>query len=140
MVHALKSALANIGAQELSRAAARLEAAGREADLEAIWEGLPPFREELAALTARIGEISEKAQKGGKSRDDPEAREALAELRKALGAVDVDAIDEALARLQALPLGGRTQAAVSEIADFILGAEFSKAEQTVIALCESSTA
>jgi HPt (histidine-containing phosphotransfer) domain-containing protein len=137
-VHAMKSALANIGAQELSKVAARLEAAARQADLEAITEDLASFKEELAALTDRIAGISESG-KSRETQDGAETKETLEALRKALAETDVDAIDAALERLQALPLSGRTREAVSEIADFIMGFEFSKAEQGVIALYESQT-
>jgi CheY-like chemotaxis protein len=53
-VHAMKSALANIGAEGLSGEAALLEKAGREADVSLIRARLPAFREELAALAARV--------------------------------------------------------------------------------------
>ncbi|MDR3139558.1 MAG: response regulator [Treponema sp.] len=54
LVHALKSASANIGAAALSEEAARLEIAGRERDMTAIREHLDQFRENLLALSARI--------------------------------------------------------------------------------------
>jgi len=58
-VHALKSALANIGADFLSQTAALLEDAGNRQDMPLILEKLAPFRADLAALEARIGEIIE---------------------------------------------------------------------------------
>jgi HPt (histidine-containing phosphotransfer) domain-containing protein len=56
LVHALKSALANIGATSLSQMASVLETAGRDADMAVIRDNLAPFREEIVALTERIGE------------------------------------------------------------------------------------
>ncbi|MDR1662270.1 MAG: response regulator [Azoarcus sp.] len=134
-VHALKSGLANVGADELSRAAALLEEAGRETDLPVIRDALPAFREALAALMARIGEISASAH----SPDGGEAAaakicEALARLQEALDATDPDAADAALARLQALPLGGEAREAACEIADFMLTGDLRKATEAVIAL------
>ncbi|MDR1534035.1 MAG: response regulator [Planctomycetota bacterium] len=132
LVHALKTALANIGADGLSQTAAALEMAGRETDLPAIREKLPPFREELAALTARIGEITAAARTGGgETRADPAIGEAGERLRKALEARDAEAMDAALARLQASPPDEKTRGAVSEIADFILTGDFRKAAEAV---------
>jgi signal transduction histidine kinase/CheY-like chemotaxis protein len=135
LVHALKSALANIGANGLSQTAALLEKAGRESDMPVIRDNLPPFREELAVLTERIGGITAAAPAGdGETRVEPDMGEALARLREALEAKDVDATDDALARLQALPLAGETREAVSATADFILTADLQKALEAVISL------
>jgi HPt (histidine-containing phosphotransfer) domain-containing protein len=78
-VHAQKSALTNIGANVLSQTAALLEKAGREADVSVIREKLPLFREELAALTARIGEASAAARSGS------EGEQVVSEVRDATG-------------------------------------------------------
>jgi HPt (histidine-containing phosphotransfer) domain-containing protein len=128
LVHALKSALANIGADGLSQSAALLEQSGREADMPVIRDKLPLFREELAMLTKRIREITA-AERAGNSETEvePDIKEALAQLREALETKHFDALDVALARLQALPLRGNTRAAVSELADLILIADFGQA-------------
>ncbi|MDR1611422.1 MAG: response regulator [Planctomycetota bacterium] len=129
LVHALKSALANIGADDLSQRAALLEKAGREADLPAIRDKLPPFREELTVLTARIGEVAAARSGDGETRVSPEIAETLRRLRSALEAKDIDAMDAALARLQAPPPTGKTGEAISEIADLVLMMEFKKAAE-----------
>jgi HPt (histidine-containing phosphotransfer) domain-containing protein len=132
LVHALKSALANIGATDLSQDAALLEKAARDGDMPVIRKKLAPFREELAALTARIGEVaaSARSESGGQEAGQ-ETEEALARLLAALNAKDMDAMDAALIRLQAMPLAGKTREAVDEIADCILTADFGKAEETI---------
>ncbi|MDR2604354.1 MAG: response regulator [Desulfovibrio sp.] len=71
-VHAAKSALANIGAERLSKEAALLEQAGKEADMSLIREKLPAFREELAALSARVGAALGQARRGQHSAGDDE--------------------------------------------------------------------
>jgi CheY-like chemotaxis protein len=134
-IHALKSALSNIGANGLSQTAALLEKAGREADRPVIRDKLPLFRGELAALTERIGKITAAARaKDGETLIEPDLGEALARLREALEAKDIDATDTALALLQDLPLAGETRAAVSEIADLILTADLQKALDAVSSL------
>jgi CheY-like chemotaxis protein/HPt (histidine-containing phosphotransfer) domain-containing protein len=135
--HALKSALASIGARELSREAALLEKAGREADTAVIREHLAPFREALEALSARIAELT--APAGERSDDgeealDPAAVHALARLREALDAVDVDATDSALMELQSLPLSSTVYEAASQLAEFILKGDFPQATEAVAAL------
>jgi signal transduction histidine kinase/CheY-like chemotaxis protein len=139
LVHALKSALANIGATDLSQAAALLEEAGREADLPAIHSELPPFQEKLAVLVTQIRKITASAQSGNsETQAGPDMGEALAHLREALETKNFDAIDVALARLQALPLGGNTRAAVSELADLILIADFGQATEKLVGLVNRS--
>jgi HPt (histidine-containing phosphotransfer) domain-containing protein len=64
-VHALKSALASIGAAELSAQAAALETAGKAADTVAIAGKLPAFADGLAALTAAIGVVLTENLAGG---------------------------------------------------------------------------
>jgi signal transduction histidine kinase/CheY-like chemotaxis protein len=59
-VHGLKSALASIGASELSTAAMALEMAGREENLGYIDEHTPKFISGLQALLVNIGEFLEK--------------------------------------------------------------------------------
>jgi CheY-like chemotaxis protein len=130
-VHALRSALANIGADGLSQDAALLEKAGREGDMSVIRDNLPRFREEFAALTARLGEVTARARAGDERQADPQVWEALAHLREALKAKDIDAIYAARTRLQGLPLTGAISAAVSQIADHILTMDFQQAESAV---------
>jgi signal transduction histidine kinase/CheY-like chemotaxis protein len=137
LVHALKSASANIGADVLSQSAALLEEAGREADLPTIRDKLPPFREELAALMKRIRERTVAARAGaGETGVEPDIGEALAHLREALEAKDVDAIDGALERLQAMPLTAKMREAVSGIADFVLTADLQQATDILITLLD----
>jgi CheY-like chemotaxis protein len=54
LVHGLKSALANIGANDLSQTAALLEKSALRSDMSVIRGNLASFREQLAALTERI--------------------------------------------------------------------------------------
>ncbi|MDR2076800.1 MAG: response regulator [Desulfovibrio sp.] len=137
VVHALKGALAGIGANRLPQDAALLEKAGHEADMPVIRDKLPPFRAELAALIERIGEITAPALAGnGETQAGPAIGETLAHLREALEAKNLHAIDAGLARLQALPLAGKIRAAVCEISDSILMVDFQKATDVATALLE----
>jgi HPt (histidine-containing phosphotransfer) domain-containing protein len=136
-VHALKSALANIGVNGLSYAAAQLEKAGREANLAAIRDRLPPFREELSMLMAQIAEFSASLHATNAEEGiTPAMKDALARLRKALEEKDFGTVDSALTQAQSLPASGKTHDAVSEIADFILMSDYQKAENALSLLLE----
>jgi signal transduction histidine kinase len=138
-VHALKSALGSIGAGGLSQLAALLEKAGREADTAVISSYLASFREQLAALAAQIDDVVQRASAAANSGDgaappDPELRTLLAQLRDALEALDIEAADAALARLQTLQLPEAMRNTVFETAELILDADFSKAAACIDAL------
>jgi signal transduction histidine kinase/CheY-like chemotaxis protein len=135
-VHALKSGLATIGAYALAESAAVLEHAGRSGDMAVIRKKLAAFREELAALMARISEITADVRPGDADREaDPQAQaEALAGLQAALQARDADGADRHLAALQGLPLTRTMHAAVADIAQHVLFGDFKKAAEAAGAL------
>ena len=149
-VHALKSALANIGADALSASAAQLEAAGRRGNASFIRQQLDHFRIGLVGLNARLGKALAEAQSrneesgGGSLADDREKpreqererererekereREALSRLKTALASGDLDGMDNALATLQSVPLAGERRETVSKIAGLVLVSEFGEA-------------
>jgi signal transduction histidine kinase/CheY-like chemotaxis protein/HPt (histidine-containing phosphotransfer) domain-containing protein len=163
-VHALKGALAAIGADDLAAAAARLEGAGRDGDVVAIHAHLDAFRKDLGALLTRMDAALAQARprddgagggNGGEWRilpwgqktQDGEARggsggdigggrerELLTQLETALEREDLDAMDKALEDLKALPPSPGTRDALSGIVESILSADFKKAKATVQAL------
>ena len=84
-VHGMKSALANIGETELSELAGRLESAGRERKLEAIYAETPGFIESLESVAEkyRPSEAS-----GAEAAEDDMVTEAdMAYLREKLGEI-----------------------------------------------------
>ena len=135
-VHGLRSSLANIGATFLSQTAALLEYAGRRQDIPLIREELAPFRDGLAALTMRIGELLERRSFAEGGQDAALEAEVLESLRNALETRAVDAADAALARLQALPLSREMRERISELADCILMADVEKAIESINSLLE----
>jgi CheY-like chemotaxis protein len=139
-VHALKSALSNIGAEDLSQAAAFLEKAGREEDWLRIRTQLPVFREDLTTLKGQIEVFLALAFSGeDKAPVNPEFMETIGHLRQALDDKDFMGIDAALGRLYALPLVGELRAMVSEIADLVLIMEFEEAACKLAAWQEGKT-
>jgi signal transduction histidine kinase/CheY-like chemotaxis protein len=138
--HALKSALANIGAAGLSAAAARLEAAGHGGDLALIRAELPDFREGLARLSDRIrGAVSlAPGRAPGRPGTPPAAGEGaavpLADLREALRELDIPRAYAALVLLQAEAAGTPQEEPVEAIANDILTADYDKALEALEAL------
>ena len=132
-VHAMKAALANIGAQELSHVAASLEAAGRQGDVLYIEQHLDGFRVSLISLNSKISKALAAAtlyrEESAADGDAEREQEAFKHMKEALAADDLDGMDAALAALQALPLNAARREAVSKIAQFILLSEFDEAAQ-----------
>jgi HPt (histidine-containing phosphotransfer) domain-containing protein len=133
-VHALKSALANIGAHALAATAAKLESARRASDLPMLHEHLGPFRDGLEALLEHIGIALEACAQDGKEAlpdEDERAREMLPGLAKALETDDIDAMDATLEALRALALSPAMREAVTTLSECVLLADFARAEEII---------
>jgi two-component system, sensor histidine kinase and response regulator len=133
-VHALKSASASLGAEEVSAEAAELEAAGKAGGTAFIGKQLPYFTGILKALVAGIRDW-EKAMKerdsekpaAASSLDHETVTPLLRELAAALKSQKADDIDRILERLMARPLDTGIKTAVERISDEVLMAEYDKA-------------
>jgi signal transduction histidine kinase/CheY-like chemotaxis protein len=135
LVHALKSALANIGANKLSQTAALMEKAGREKDKSIIEANLPMFRNELIKMIERIQEaVSAVRSADGQTEDNREIEKAMNNLHKALIANDIDATDAAMERLKKLPLTGKRRINVAQIDELILTADLQKALEILMTM------
>jgi signal transduction histidine kinase/CheY-like chemotaxis protein len=126
-VHTLKSALATIGAADLSTDAARLESAGCSGDTAVIEELLDSFRAALSALLERIeAALTQTQTPPVESGDKQRENELLGQLKDALEQADLDALDTSLEALKSLPLSPDTRGALPAISDGILSGEFKK--------------
>jgi HPt (histidine-containing phosphotransfer) domain-containing protein len=134
--HALKSASASIGASEISRDAAALEAAGKNRDMEAVESALGAFCDRLSSLAERIGMAIPAKNRDGEGSGDS-GGEILLRLKDALVSEDVRAVDEILAELQCAPdtLMGES---ISRISDCVLVSDFRKAAWEVEVLLAAS--
>jgi HPt (histidine-containing phosphotransfer) domain-containing protein len=130
-VHALKSAAANIGAEELSNAAKELEAAGNQADLGYIEAHNSQFLTALESLLDNIQERlsahREKREKAGGSMDMEAFKTRLARLKLALETLDAHTINSTMDILLSLKLTEDAAAVVQSISKNILIAEYDKA-------------
>jgi CheY-like chemotaxis protein len=140
-VHALKSASAAIGAEEISAQAAVLETAGKAGDLELIREKLPAFVERLAELAKNIRNVM-----GETTPPEPPdlspfiPSNLLRELEAALNSQDLRSIDNILTALNEKPLDSKTKKIMEQISGHVLMAEYEEAaaiaSATAVAILE----
>jgi HPt (histidine-containing phosphotransfer) domain-containing protein len=124
-VHALKSALASLGALELSVAAARLEQAGRERDRALLSQELGDFTGGLSALAENIAgvlRLDAPAPNTGEGYG-----ELLSRLRAAILEEDPRLVDRLLERLFREPLDGNLRALLVRVSEKVLLYDFGAA-------------
>ena len=129
--HALKSGLANIGADQLSQRSARLEEASRCEDAAFIHLNFAPFLEALARLVSLIKDSLAAARPEGGEREAGLARTAMTRLKEALEGENIGGINQELQALQALPLDRDTLETTAAIAELVLRAEFTGAAYVI---------
>ncbi|MDR0761399.1 MAG: response regulator [Treponema sp.] len=139
-VHALKSAAGTIGAAEVSKEAAALEAAGKAGDMAAIRDGLPEFRERLEALVEGIGKALE--EKAGEPKEGSGEKESaqgsrsalqtsLSALKAALEAKNMKESDRLLEELETAAMDAEARDAVNAVSDKVLMGEYQEAVQDI---------
>jgi len=99
-VHALKSALANIGASELSESAKALEFAGRHEDIAFINSNNAQFLVNFEAILKDISKIMAKRKEGENNIDFELLRSELNGLKEALESMNSSTIDKIVDGLQ----------------------------------------
>jgi PAS domain S-box-containing protein len=142
-VHALKSVSASMGASDISAMAAKLEAAGKAADIDFIRENLPGFAGQLVELVKEI-EAWESAVKEGSfpngevdlNSGHAAVMRLLHELAEALEAENAGDIDRILEELMQQTTDTKTKEALEKIADDVLMTEFDSAAETVRSLLD----
>ncbi len=134
-VHALKSALASIGATALSEEAKSLEMAGKQEEITFVKRNTEPFLLELAALLRHIGEILPESSEAPTNAEDVAALQtSLVSLKVALTQMDVGKVDAILNELQAKAWDTTITHAIEQIAQSILLFEYDEAQATIDAL------
>jgi CheY-like chemotaxis protein len=126
-VHALKSASASIGAEEISCLAAELEEAGKNCDTEFIRANLDAFLEKLTAATERIKTVISKKQAISPDGKRQNMGESLNLLKSALASENIGNVDKILASLTGEALDEAARDCLSRISDLVLVGEFEEA-------------
>jgi len=131
-VHALKSAAASLGALDISKEAAELEAAGKAADMAYIRKNLPSFAQNLSELVKNIRTaITPSVEEGINKTDINVSASALRELAQALKSQKTSEIDRILEELIDKHPDTQTREILDKISNDVLMAEFGSALEIV---------
>jgi len=124
--HAMKSALANIGRFELSKAAAVLEEAGRNEDIEIIKCNTPSFLDHLHDII-KLYQTRRKDDAVDFVEDTAFINEKLLAVSAACEKYDIESIDIALSALRRTPLSRQTKEVIDQLGSHLLLSEFEEA-------------
>jgi signal transduction histidine kinase/CheY-like chemotaxis protein len=124
-VHSMKSALANIGEDDLSAVALKLEQAGRGGDIDAVTTGTPLFLEALRAVIEKIKPKNEEGETVIESAEDHAyLREKMLVIREACGSYDKKTVKYTLAGLKEKTWAPRTNELLDKLSELVLHSEF----------------
>jgi signal transduction histidine kinase/DNA-binding response OmpR family regulator len=129
-VHAMKSALANVGEKDLSSDALILEQAGRDNNMKLILDKLPLFIESLYAVITKFEEKGQKTEKSG-SGDLSQLKEKLLEIRGACSEYDKKTAKNILAELKKKAWTPPVEEQLAALAEFLLHSEFDEAVKSI---------
>jgi CheY-like chemotaxis protein len=136
-VHALKSALANIGETNLSALAAELEQAGRERSINLIANKTPAFLSELLTVIDKLKSNMAEYGTGVVSDEDvAHLRKMLLVIKSACAEYDIVTARAALKDLKLKPWAHHYTEFLDNITEHLLNSDFEKAE----AVCEACLA
>ena len=136
-IHGIKSSLANVGEDELSAVALKLEKAGRERDIPAIMYETPAFTGALRALLAKLkASDDQNTQQSSGLELLPEDKEFLREkllvIQKACESFDINAAQSALNELTQKKWPRHISDTLDTISGNLLHSAFKKAAETVM--------
>jgi HPt (histidine-containing phosphotransfer) domain-containing protein len=135
-VHGIKSALANIGRNDLSAMAFKLETAGRNADLGTIISETSVFlkllREIVEEIMAKYKTIADEEV----DEDKQYLREKMLAIKAACEGFDENAADELLAELRKQTWSKETGEILSKIAEHLLHSDFIEITEIIGKLTE----
>ncbi|MDR2579615.1 MAG: response regulator [Fibromonadaceae bacterium] len=126
-VHAMKSALANVGEEEASKLAASLERAARAQDRITIRTETQDFINSLETIIAKID--SQAAPNASIDADLPYLRKQMQIISKACIEYDELTAGASLTSLQNMPWTKETKATIDKISEALLFSDFEKAQK-----------
>jgi len=133
-VHAMKSALANVGESDLAMEASKLEQAGRDKNIKLILSSLPEFIEELKKVIDKLEPLDED-QAGDEGEpitgDNVYLQEKLKAIQDACASFDKKAAKDALADLKQKTWPRSIRDQLSAIAEHLLHSEFEETDMIV---------
>jgi len=131
-IHAMKSALANVGETDLSLDAAKLEKSGRDKDIHIIIDQLPAFLERLYnvihGFEAKEKQSGEEQKTAG---DISFLKDKLKNISAACSAYNKKTAKELLAEVRLNSWPSAAEKCLGNIAGFLLHSEFDEAVKTI---------
>jgi len=126
-VHAMKSALVNVGESDLAAEAGKMEQAGRDKNISLILLSLPEFIESLQKVIEKLDphdEESEEEEFDSSDSDKEYLKEKLHDIQSACASLSKRAAKEALADIKQKTWPRSTRDQLSAIAEHLLHSEF----------------
>jgi len=130
-IHAMKSALANVGEAALSNAALLLEQAGREKNTVLILSELPSFLEKLRAVIEKHEAEENAGNNANDSGDTQYLKEKLLAIKEACTAYNKKSAKDALAEIRKETWPKSVAEQISAISAHLLHSEFDEAVQVI---------
>ena len=132
-IHAMKSALANIGQADLSEEAGKLEQAGRDQNTKFILSELPAFMETLYDVIFKLEESEEKSTAEAVVNEEDLAylKEKLSDIRAACTVYSRKAAKDTLTELRERAWPADIKELLSAIAGYLLHSEFDEAAKAI---------
>jgi signal transduction histidine kinase/DNA-binding response OmpR family regulator len=132
-IHAMKSALANVGENELSSEALKLEQTGREKNTKLILSELPAFLESLYSVIYKFEEKEEKIRemKTSEKGDVAFLKDKLLEISAACGVYNKKAAKDLLAQLKGKAWDTSAEECISNVAGLLLHSDFDEASRSI---------
>jgi signal transduction histidine kinase/DNA-binding NarL/FixJ family response regulator len=126
-VHAMKSALANIGETELSGSAKNLEQAGRDKNISVIISETPSFLESLRNVIEKIKPKADEITSDSSEEDMAYLREKLIIIKDSCGIYDKKTAKNVLSELREKTWTADVKNLLDTIAEHLLHSEFDEA-------------
>jgi CheY-like chemotaxis protein/HPt (histidine-containing phosphotransfer) domain-containing protein len=130
-IHAMKSALANVGETALSAEAAALEHVGREKDINLLLSGFPPFLEMLSTVIKKLDPKENTGSNADTAGDNKYLEEKLLAVKEACALLDKKAAKDTLAELRKKTWLSSVDEQLSAISAHLLHSEFDEAVQVI---------
>ena len=129
-VHAMKSALANVGESDLSSKAHELEQAGRDMNMNLIMASLPGFLESLSKVVEKLNPSDDDSGEEGNNADEANMallKEQLSAIHDACVSIDKKTAKKALSALKEINWSKSTKEKLSAISEHLLHSDFEEA-------------
>ena len=131
-VHSMKSALANIGEENLASEALKIEQAGREHNINSVLSELPSFLELLSLVIDKLEPASDEDTEGETAEDNNlYLRDNLLSIKKACELLDKKNAKELLKETRQIKWPFKIKKQLGDIAEFLLHSEFDEAVKSI---------